>query len=86
MEYVRCNLCGIDDTKFIFRSKCRIYNGEKKFFKLVTCWRCGFVYLNPRPDKEEIKRYYLPWYHSRAHKKDKIGRGLNLLVVARRRS
>lgn len=67
MEYVKCNLCCVDDTKFVLRARCRVYNGEKKFFKLVKCRRCGLIYLNPRPNKEEIKRYYPPWYHSRAH-------------------
>jgi hypothetical protein len=61
-------------------------NEGKEFFKLAKCRKCGFVYFNPRPGKEEIKKYYPPWYHSRAHKMDKIGQGLNLLVVSRRKS
>jgi len=65
MEYVKCNLCGFDDAKFIVRARCRITNRGKKFFKIAKCRRCGFVYLNPRPEKEEIKKYYPPWYHSR---------------------
>jgi hypothetical protein len=64
MEYVKCNLCGFDDAKFILRARSRVTNEGKKFFKLVTRRRCGFVYLNPRPDKEEIKKYYPPWYPS----------------------
>jgi 2-polyprenyl-3-methyl-5-hydroxy-6-metoxy-1,4-benzoquinol methylase len=65
MEYVKCNLCGFDDAKLILRARNRITNEEKKFFKLLKCRKCGLVYLNPRPDKEEIKKYYPPWYHSR---------------------
>jgi 2-polyprenyl-3-methyl-5-hydroxy-6-metoxy-1,4-benzoquinol methylase len=68
MEYVKCNLCGADDTKFMFYVRDR-NSKEKKLFNLVKCRRCGFVYLNPRPGKEEIKKYYPPWYHSRAQTK-----------------
>jgi hypothetical protein len=86
MKYVKCNLCGFDDAKLILRARNRITNEEKKFFKLAKCRRCSLVYLNSRPEKEDIKKYYPPWYHSRAHKMDKIGQGLNLLVVSRRKS
>jgi 2-polyprenyl-3-methyl-5-hydroxy-6-metoxy-1,4-benzoquinol methylase len=66
MEYVKCNLCGFDDAKFILRARSRSTNEGKKFFKLAKCTKCGLVYLNPRPEKEDIKKYYPPWYHSRA--------------------
>jgi len=69
MEYVKCNICGFDDPKFILRARSRVTNEGKKFFKLAKCRRCGLVYLNPRPDEEEIKEYYPPWYHSRTQAK-----------------
>ena len=53
MEYVKCNLCGFDDTKFILRARSRVTNEGKEFFKLAKCRRCGLVYINPRPEKEE---------------------------------
>ena len=65
MEYVKCNLCGFDDTKLILRARSRVMNVGENFFKLAKCRRCGLVYLNPRPKKEEIKKYYPAWYHSR---------------------
>jgi len=34
-------------------------------FLLVACTRCGFVYLNPRPDDYELREYY-PGAHYRA--------------------
>ena len=45
-NYVRCNLCGSDRTKVIFREKhalpwCREYI-------LVRCERCGLFYANPQ--------------------------------------
>ena len=32
----------------------------------MKCRKCGLIYLNPCPNKEEIRNYYPPWYHSRA--------------------
>ena len=29
-------------------------------FNLVVCERCGLVYLNPRPDADELERHYPP--------------------------
>lgn len=67
IEYVKCELCGADNTKVILRAKYRSCI-EKIFFNIVKCQECGLVYLNPRPDNEEIKKYYPPSYHSRAQK------------------
>jgi len=41
MSYVRCNLCGADDTELVF---------EKDGFSHVKCKICGLVYVNPRLD------------------------------------
>lgn len=57
MEYVSCDLCGADDTKLLFKAKERDW-GTGEFFNIVCCNKCGLVYLNPRPDKDEIKKYY----------------------------
>ncbi len=33
MEYVKCNLCGFDDAKFILRAKSRItYEGKELIY------------------------------------------------------
>ena len=68
MKYVKCNHCGVDSTKFCFTAKDR-NNDDLSLFNLVKCTSCELIYLNPRPDKEEIKNYYPPWYHARAEKK-----------------
>jgi 2-polyprenyl-3-methyl-5-hydroxy-6-metoxy-1,4-benzoquinol methylase len=69
MEYIKCNSCGADDAKFILRAKRRHDSKGEKFFKLTKCRNCELVYLNPRPEREEIKDYYPPSYHSRAQSK-----------------
>lgn len=66
---MKCNLCGADDTKFCFYTKDRNNDSAKTHFRLVKCKKCDLVFLNPRPDKEEIKKFYPPWYHSRAEKR-----------------
>lgn len=52
MEYVKCDLCGSDDTVIIAK--------RARFLKLnnVVCRKCGLVYINPRPENDDIKKYY----------------------------
>lgn len=52
MEYVNCNLCSENDTRLLFKIK------ENERFSLVQCKNCGLIYLNPRPTRQEINRYY----------------------------
>lgn len=59
MEYVRCNLCAGDETTLLFLAKDIDWNTGDSF-RLVKCNRCGLVYINPRPDNEEMKKYYPP--------------------------
>jgi len=68
MENVKCNLCGSDETKVMLKAKNRSKVEQGRIFTLVKCSDCGLAYLNPRPDKEEIKKYY-EGYHSRADAK-----------------
>jgi len=53
MEYVRCNLCGADHYNIV---------GRKGRYNIpvinVICKNCGLVYVNPRFDKKEHKKYY----------------------------
>ncbi|MBI4684651.1 MAG: methyltransferase domain-containing protein [Nitrospirae bacterium] len=58
MQYVNCNLCGIDETSLI-----TIQNN----FKIVQCKQCGLVYINPQPDREELIKLY-DTYHQRDEK------------------
>lgn len=61
MERVDCDLCGLDDTKVLFRKrdKFRISDDE---FNVVACQRCGLVYINPRPTKTEMGEFYPETY------------------------
>jgi SAM-dependent methyltransferase len=68
MEYVACNLCDVDNTKLLFVGEERDW-GTGEFFNIVRCNKCGLVYVNPRPDEVEIKKYYPPEGWPRAKEK-----------------
>jgi SAM-dependent methyltransferase len=57
MEYVNCNLCGIDDTQVLFRKKDKFGISQDEFH-IVECRRCGLRYVNPRPTPEEMGKFY----------------------------
>jgi SAM-dependent methyltransferase len=58
MQYVECNICGINNCTNI-----AVQNG----YTVVKCRLCGLVYLNPRPDITELMRLY-EGYHQRGEK------------------
>jgi len=53
LEYVKCNLCGLDNTKLLF---------TKYSFNIVRCRRCNFIYVNPRPTEDEMANFYTEEY------------------------
>ncbi len=57
MEWTNCNLCGSDRTELYREGHDRQLGGSERFC-LVRCLQCGLIYLNPRPCRDEIARYY----------------------------
>lgn len=57
MEYVKCDLCGSGDVALLFTAK-DINQLKKGLFNIVKCRKCGLVYVNPRPTKQEISKFY----------------------------
>lgn len=52
-------LCPICNTgKFQTYLVCKDYTVSGEFFSIMSCQKCGFKFTNPRPDEEEIGRYY----------------------------
>ena len=49
MEIVSCNLCGGNNTKHMY---------QIEGFNIVSCRKCGLVYVNPRPAGESLKTLY----------------------------
>ncbi|MGM4961890.1 class I SAM-dependent methyltransferase [Tardiphaga sp. 1201_B9_N1_1] len=58
LETVACNLCGSKATKHLFSTKDYRFLVDDRDFNVVKCTNCGLVYVNPRPDENDIHRYY----------------------------
>ena len=56
METINCPICNSVSSGKITYLKDRL-NISKERFSLLKC-NCDFVYLNPRPDKNDIAKYY----------------------------
>jgi 2-polyprenyl-3-methyl-5-hydroxy-6-metoxy-1,4-benzoquinol methylase len=57
MESTSCNVCHADDFAVLFEGPDRLHH-LPGIFRLVCCRRCGLIYLNPRPDCNEIHQFY----------------------------
>ena len=53
LEYVKCGLCGADDTELVT---------IEDSFKIVECKRCGLIYLNPQPKEEDLLEFYSDFF------------------------
>ncbi|EKD49274.1 MAG: ubiquinone/menaquinone biosynthesis methylase-like protein, partial [uncultured bacterium] len=69
MEYIKCDLCGADDYTRLYRLK-QIFISKEAFFTLVKCKKCGLIYINPQPDKQEMLPYYMELENYYAYKSD----------------
>ena len=61
IEYVRCNLCGDDNTRLLFKLPVRpqhigVFNRDE--WDIVRCQECGLIYENPRADTIARDYYY----------------------------
>lgn len=62
MEHVVCNLCKSDNAGLLFTAEDLNYR-QGGCFQIVKCRNCGLVYLDPRPGKEELPRWYPDDYY-----------------------
>ena len=62
METVACNLCGCERHTMVYEMPDRRYFREE-FFTVVECDRCGLGFVNPRPARMEMQKYYPPEYY-----------------------
>ena len=52
----KCQTCG--NSLFTPHLECCDYFLTKEIFHLVSCKSCGFVFVNPRPEPDELQIYY----------------------------
>lgn len=64
MEKVNCNLCGSDSHKIVYKKPDNWTWFTDFEFPVVKCRKCGLVFVNPRPDMNEMENYYQKDYHS----------------------
>ena len=57
LESVNCALCEQDNAELVLTSKDWLHHQPGEF-RLVRCRQCGLVYVNPRPTRDSILKYY----------------------------
>jgi SAM-dependent methyltransferase len=62
MEQVSCDFCGEREYTTVTRQTDILHRTTDEVFTIVSCNRCGLHYLNPRPTRGEIGRYYAEQY------------------------
>lgn len=55
-KIAKCPVCRDTEYSNFLICKDHLVSGES--FALSKCAQCGFIFTNPRPDKQEIGRYY----------------------------
>jgi len=56
MEKITCDICGQNNTEIF--CKLNTLDFKNEIFTLEKCRNCGLLFINPRPTKDEIKKYY----------------------------
>ncbi len=63
MESVKCNLCNSSEHRVVYSKPDELYFTDE-WFTVVECLNCGLGFVNPRPTRAEIFRYYPPEYYA----------------------
>lgn len=62
MERVACDFCGSTNAEEVTRQTDILHKTTAEVFFVVRCRDCGLQFVNPRPSREEIGRYYSDEY------------------------
>ena len=63
MKTIPCEVCGSDQSRFLFEGWDRVF-GIRGKFNVVQCKGCGLLFINPQPDPETLKAYYPDVYYA----------------------
>lgn len=58
MEQVSCDLCGSTQSRFMYERPDALFDPAGERYSAVECLNCGLGFLNPRPGRSEIGRFY----------------------------
>ncbi len=64
VEQISCCICGKSETQSIASGTDREYFTSSAVFYVVQCKQCKLLYLNPRPQANELSKIYPSSYHS----------------------
>lgn len=79
MEQVTsCNFCGNGNLIKIYEDIVDEVSKEK--FNIIRCMRCNLMMTSPRPESNEIARYYPRTYYSYTESKDYFSSRIALLI------
>ena len=82
-ENVDCDLCGSAKKHEIVKQKDYIHKVTNEYFNLVKCEECSLIYVNPRPNSENIHKYYsndYDFYKKNSFVKNQINLLINLII------
>jgi len=65
LEKTNCIICDSNNNHIYLKSRDIRYNTSENIFNLTKCNNCGLIYLNPRPTKNEILKFYPSDYRTR---------------------
>lgn len=55
---VNCDICGSTEHEQLFQSFDRLHEVSLEKFWVVRCRKCKMIFTNPRPDENDIGRFY----------------------------
>lgn len=58
LEYIDCPLCAGKNYSVVMKSRDFRYHLTDNLFEITRCRNCGFAFLNPRPQAQELRLFY----------------------------
>lgn len=93
LKEVKCNLCGKDHYRVLFKSKDRGDSSDDKYLiteaflkmpeRIVQCLGCGLIYANPRKSTREIISAYANMVDEE-YGREELGRRLSAKIILKR--
>ena len=84
-ETTNCPICGQNQFKRLFERRDLLYNESTELFCVVRCTNCATEYLNPRPTRQTIGKYYTSQYPVHSSEKAARVRFADYGVIKQRR-
>lgn len=67
MKQIKCDFCGFDNVKSLYKVRDRmIRKDNQKKFNIVICKNCELAYLNPQPEWKDLEYFYGDVYYTNA--------------------